>query len=451
LSRGTRVWARRGGVGRGVAAAGVLFVVIISVVAAYVVSTPSNSISYSIPTGTGGLTFTSSTIKIGYLTELSGDAVSNGYAARIGAELAINQTNAAGGIDGKTIDLVVADARTDPQMAVQGAETLDSQGVLAITGPTDQADAVAVEGYAEAAGVPFVVSTVSSAALTPPGLNWTVDVEPDAVQWGAAMAKYVSQVVPGAKIALMTENAEQQNEMTAGVKWYASTFKNESIVFDQEYANAQFPWATAAEAAKLSGANAVVVSWLSAVGFSQANVLTALISAGFLPSQIFVIDATSQVSDLGTSATGIRGVTLFDGAMAQGYPNASAFAGQLQPFVNGELNSKEYCGVCPTEVSPLYYYSYLGTEMMLNSIRSVLSSGQTLTRADFMSSIKHASIQDAFGNTLSIADSGAAEGNYYVVAVGPLGSAQSTYPLQLVKNIRFAPGVVPAYQLAKTA
>jgi len=442
-------WRRRAGVGKTGAALAVLVVVLIAGVAAYAALAPQSHSSQQCPSA-GNPTFTSSTINIGFLTELSGNAVSDGYGARIGAELAVNQTNAAGGIDGKTIDLTVVDAQTNPQTAVQGADTLIQQdGVLAITGPTDQADAVAVSDYAETCGFPFVASTVSSAALVAPGANWTVSVEPDAVQWGAAVAKYVSQAIPGAKIAMMTQNAEQQNEMTAGVKWYADTFKNESLVFDQEYASAQFPWATAAAAAKFSGANAVIVSWLSTVGFSESNVVEALLSAGFLQSQIFVVSATNQVSDLGIGATGIRGATLFDGAMAQGYPNASAFVAKLTPFLSGQ--SKDYCGVCPTDVGPLYYYSYLGMEMMINAIQNVLSSGQVLTRADFMSSMKHASIQDAFGNTLRIDAAGSALGTYYIVAVGQLNATTPTYSLKLVKTAAFAAGVVPAYQLAKTA
>lgn len=442
--------ARRSGIGRRGAAVAIILVIVIAGIAAYAALAPSSTAS---PTcSTSSPTFTSSTIKIGYVTELSGPSVSNAYAARIGAELAVNQTNSAGGVDGKTIDLVQMDDQTTPQVADQRAEALDQQdGVLAITGPTDLPDGLALSTYAEACGVPFVDTTVSSAALVPPGSSWTVSVEPDAVQWGAAVAKYVSEAIPGAKIALMTQNAEEQREMAAGVRWYADTYKNESVVFDQLYANAQFAWATAAAAAKFSGANAVVVSWISTVGFSQSNVVTALLSAGFQQSQIFVVDATNQVSDLGVSATGVRGVTLFDGAMAQGYPNATAFASELAPFTNGELGSKDYCGVCPTEVGPLYYYSYLGTEMMINAIREVLSSGQPLTRADFMSAMKHSSIQDAFGNTLTIGSSGTSVGNYYIVTVGPLNSTQSTYPLKIIKTTRFSPGTVPAYDLAKTA
>ncbi len=144
-------------------------------------------------------------------------------------------------------------------------------------------------------------------------------------------------------------------------------------------------------------------------------------------------------------------MTVFDGAMAQGYPNASAFANELQPFVNGTLYPKTYCGVCPTEVGPLYYYTYLGMKMTINAIHEVLSSGQTLTRADFMSTMKQASVPDAFGNTLSVGANGLSVGHYYIVAAGPLNETSSTYPLQLVQTIEFAPGTVPAYSLSKTA
>jgi len=425
-------------------------VVLMAALIAYATSV-SGSVATSPCNTVGSTSSASDAIKIGFVTELGGSAVSDGYGARVAAELAVNATNASGGIDGKPVDLVVVDSRTNPQQATKCAVALDQQGVLAITGPTDLADAQAVQAYADASGVPFVVSAISSATLSAPDSNWTVSVQPDAVQWGAAMAKYVSEAVPGAKIALMTQNAEQQREMTQGVRWYASAYNNESVVFDQLYANAQFPWATAAAAAKLSGANAVVVSWLPTVGFSESNVVEALQSAGFRQDQIFVASATNQISDLGVNAAGIRGAALFDGAMAQGYPNASAFANELQPFVNGERNSPDYCGVCPTEVGPLYYYSYLGMKMMINTVQEVMAGGHALTRADFMSTMKRASIGDAFGNTLTIGENGSTLGHYYIVAAGPLNETTSTYPLQLVKAIEFAPGTVPSYSLSKTA
>ncbi len=416
-------------------------------------------------TTTSNPNFDSSTIRIGYVSEITtgqGTAGANGvgvtpvqagYAARIGAELAVNETNAAGGVDGKTIDLEVLDSQSNPQRAAQQAATLDQQeGVLAITGPTNLEDAMAVSAYTESHGVPFVTSAVSSALLAPPGSNWTVSVQPDAVQWGVAVAKYVSEAVPDAKIALMTQNADQQKEMSAGVRWFADTYKNESVVFDQLYANAQFPWGTASEAAKFSGANAVIVSWLPTPGFSQANVVEALLSAGFLQSQIFVASVDDQVSDLGLNATGVRGVTLFDSAMSKGYPNASAFAGQVEPFIKGQASPFiAYCGICPTEIGPNYYYAYLGMEMMIGAIRDVLSSGHALTRADFISTLKQASVTDAFGNTLALDSAGTSTGTFYVAVVAELNANGTSYAMSLLKSIRFAPGSIPSYEIAKSA
>jgi ABC-type branched-subunit amino acid transport system substrate-binding protein len=445
------VWSRRAAVGKRGSALGVLLVILLAGLAAYSFFASQSPTQTS--TSTGSPTCAPSTICIGFLTELSGSALSNAYAARIGAELAVNATNAAGGVDGKNVSLVVADAYTNPQIALQQASVLDQQtGVLAITGPVDTNDAIAVRGYAEAHGVPFVSSTVASAALTAPGSNWTVSVEPDPVQMGAAVAKYVSQVVPGPKIALMTQNAETQKEMAAGVRWYADTFKNESVVFDQVFSNAQFPWATPAAAAKFSGANAVVVSWVPTTGFSEVNVIEALLSAGFLQNQIFVVSATNQVSDLGTSATGIRGATLFDGALANGNPKVSAFVNEVEPFIKGQANPYiAYCGICPTEVGSNYYYAYLGMELIISAIKNVLSSGHVLTRADFMSSLKQASIQDVFGNTLSFDARGSSRGLYNLVAIGQPNADGSAYDMNLLRSAGFAAGTVPAYQIAKQA
>lgn len=405
-----------------------------------------------------------SPIKIGFITEITtGNAVvaagrigltpvPDGYAARIGAELAVNQTNAAGGVDGRQIELIIKDSQSSPQIAGQEAQSLDQDGVLAITGPTNQEDALAMAAYTESHGVPFVVSSLSSAVVVEPGSNWTVSVQPDAVQWGAALAKYVSEAVPGARIALMTENADQQKEMAAGVRWYADTYGNESLVFDQIYDNAQFPWATAAEAARFSGANAVVVSWVSTAGFSEANVVEALQSVGFSPSQIFVASLDDQVSDLGSNATGIRGVTLFDSAMAAGFPNATGFVSELTPYINGQANlSIPYCGVCPTEIGPNYYYSFLGMEMMINAMKSVLSTGQVLSRASFMAAMMQSTIVDAYGNSVMVGPSGYSTGTFYVALVGNLNADGATYNLDLLKSIRFAGGTVPSYQIGVRA
>ena len=400
-------------------------------------------------------------VRIGFVTEVTTGApnleegrvgitpVPDGYAARIGAELAVNATNAEGGVDGRRIQLIVEDSQSSPTVASQVAARLDDDGVLVLTGPTDVQDALAVSAYAGAHGVPFVSSGVSSALVSPPGSNWTVSVQPDAVEWGAAMAKYVSEAVPGAKVALMTQNSEEQREMAEGTRWFAGAYGNLSVVFDQTYTNSQFPWATAAAAAKFSGADAVILSWNSAPGLAQANVVDALEAAGFLQSQIFVTSLDDQVSDLGINSTGVRGISLFDGALSHGFPEVSEFVGDVHPYVFGNASIHlAYCGVCPKEIGAGYYYAYLGMEAIIGAIDGVLSRGQALNRSDFAAAMKGSSVVDAFGSTLRIGPQGSPPGAFYVAEVGPLAANGTVYSMEMVSTVRLAEGSVPAYSLA---
>src|SRR5450759_3238633 len=98
MSEGRTAWRHRKALARSTMAFAILVVLMVALVA--YANSIAGSTSSQPCTSSGGTTSASSAIKIGYLTELSGNAVSNGYAARIAAELAVNQTNASGGIDG---------------------------------------------------------------------------------------------------------------------------------------------------------------------------------------------------------------------------------------------------------------------------------------------------------------------------------------------------------------
>src|SRR6266581_9615708 len=75
-------------------------------------------------------------IKIGYLPALTGPSSSTGVGINRGTELAVNEINAAGGIDGRKIELIVRDTQSDPTKAVNAvAELTQRQKVAIIWGP----------------------------------------------------------------------------------------------------------------------------------------------------------------------------------------------------------------------------------------------------------------------------------------------------------------------------
>lgn len=75
------------------------------------------------------------TFKIGLNAELTGHATSYGAHMKIAAEIARDQINAAGGVNGAKIELVIEDNRSSPEQAVIAVRNLSQKKVAAILGP----------------------------------------------------------------------------------------------------------------------------------------------------------------------------------------------------------------------------------------------------------------------------------------------------------------------------
>ena len=75
-------------------------------------------------------------IKIGGLLETSGFIASLGQPGLDGAQLAVDQVNAAGGINGRKVALVNVNSESDNTKTVSGAKRLlEQDNVVAVIGP----------------------------------------------------------------------------------------------------------------------------------------------------------------------------------------------------------------------------------------------------------------------------------------------------------------------------
>src|SRR5260370_13111042 len=80
-------------------------------------------------------------ILIGYLPALTGPSSSTGIGINRGVQLAVQEINAAGGIDGRQIELIVRDTQSEPTKAVNGAAVLvHAPKVSAVLVPVNSAD-----------------------------------------------------------------------------------------------------------------------------------------------------------------------------------------------------------------------------------------------------------------------------------------------------------------------
>ena len=105
------------------------------------------------------------TLRIGLLAGLSGSVADLGEAARAGAQLAVEEVNAAGGLNGRMIELMSRDDGQDPGQARAAVVSFAADGVVAIIGPMTSTMAQAALPASTQAGLVLLSPTVSSSSL----------------------------------------------------------------------------------------------------------------------------------------------------------------------------------------------------------------------------------------------------------------------------------------------
>lgn len=110
-------------------------------------------------------------IKIGVAVPLSGNYGSAGIDIVDGAELAVRQINAAGGVLGKKLALVSQDDACDADKAANAAKQLVAARVTAMAGGYCSSAALAELRVSHAAGIPSVLDASTAPGLTDDGWN----------------------------------------------------------------------------------------------------------------------------------------------------------------------------------------------------------------------------------------------------------------------------------------
>lgn len=104
-------------------------------------------------------------IHLGLIAGLTGRTADLGTGGRNGVQLAVEQANAAGGINGRKIRLTIKDDASNIETAKQVAAELVGAKVVAIVGPMTSAVAVAVAPIATEAGILMMAGTVTTKEL----------------------------------------------------------------------------------------------------------------------------------------------------------------------------------------------------------------------------------------------------------------------------------------------
>ena len=126
----------------------------------------------SAPASDAGATGTQvgDTVKIGYNLELSGAVAAYGNQEKNGADLAVKEINAAGGVDGKKIEVVVKDNKSDnAEVATVSTNLATEEKVNVIIGPATSGAVAAATPNVTKAAVPLVTPSGTADDLTVKG------------------------------------------------------------------------------------------------------------------------------------------------------------------------------------------------------------------------------------------------------------------------------------------
>jgi ABC-type branched-subunit amino acid transport system substrate-binding protein len=120
-----------------------------------------------------------SAVRIGVLVPLTRPAwIEAGRHLLAGLELGVREVNAAGGIGGRPIELLVRDTAASPQRAEAALDEFAGADVVAVAGEYHSVVARAAAARADAIGLPFLCSSAVLDALTERPTPWVARLAP---------------------------------------------------------------------------------------------------------------------------------------------------------------------------------------------------------------------------------------------------------------------------------
>ncbi len=144
-------------------------------------------------------------IVLGMVTPLSGSSSAIGPYMQNGAQLAVDEINADGGVLGRDLELVVEDEACDPKTAVAAANKLLTEGVVVSVGGYCSGATLPTLPIFNKANVPMVIPAANSDDLVNQNLDNVFLINGTGTQQAAAALQYIEKSEMQ-RVALMDDN-----------------------------------------------------------------------------------------------------------------------------------------------------------------------------------------------------------------------------------------------------
>jgi branched-chain amino acid transport system substrate-binding protein len=175
-------------------------------------------------------------IVIGEYGSLTGSTATFGISTKNGIELYMDNVNAAGGIGGTRVRVIVEDDQSKPEEAATAVSKLiDQDGVIAVLGEVASSRSMAAAPACQQAGVPMITPSSTNPRVTEIGDHIFRVCYIDPFQ-GMVIAKFARSTLGVSRAAVFRDN---KNDYSVGLaNYFSESFKalGGTIVSDEAYA-----------------------------------------------------------------------------------------------------------------------------------------------------------------------------------------------------------------------
>jgi branched-chain amino acid transport system substrate-binding protein len=278
-------------------------------------------------------------IVLGFTATMTGDFASYGIQLKEGVDFAVEELNAAGGIDGKQIRVVTADDEGKPANGpVVAQQFCDDASVSAVLGYSFSSVALSALPVYDQCGLPVVASAVTSPELSGASPMFFRNIFTDSFQ-GAEMGAFVADHEQAKKIAVLHQQDDYGQGIAAAFS-EAFTEAGGEVTSTQAYQLGTVNFATLIDTALQDDPDGIFVG-----GFytETSKIATQLREAGS-DVQLYGADGTVHPDFLELGGEAVEGTIVYTGFAAVAAPDS--------PFV---LDFTEASGAEPGTWTALAY------------------------------------------------------------------------------------------------
>lgn len=142
------------------------------------------------------LLYAQDSFKIGSPLPLTGAGAAFGEKFKKAYQMAIDEINKSGGINGKKLELFIEDTQAKPTLAVTASKKLlDNDKVVALVGGWSSGVALAVAPFANENKIPYLLEHPALDDITRKGYNYVFRLQPTTGMYSAALENFLLEVV----------------------------------------------------------------------------------------------------------------------------------------------------------------------------------------------------------------------------------------------------------------